>query len=498
MDTQALEEQIGPLRERGAFQAIRTLLEQHPLATADSALLLDQLGHACLRTGDVDAALRYLQAAQRMTPNAPELYNHIGTAFRIKGIWAEAERHYLEALRLRPHYAEALNNVGALYYRQGRWKEARSFFEQALEAKANYWDAHRNLANTLIQCEEPAQAESHYRRVLSQYPDDISVCHNLGILLVTQGRFAEAKPLLQTALAQDTPMADARFHLGMIATAEGAFEQAKTYYEEVLSQAPTHSNAHHNLATIHLHLGRYEDAKVHFGAALSANPNNATAQHFLQALEGNTPATTSSAFLTELFDFYAPHYDHHLKEGLAYQVPEAIRQTLTPFARQAGQPWDILDVGCGTGLMAPYLQDLCLHLIGIDLSDNMIQKAKRLGGYTKLHTGDCLAILPSTYPQYADCLIAADVLVYHGDLHPFLDAFTAALKPQGLLCFTTESSEDKEDYTIQRTGRFAHARDYVEQALVQRGYSVLEDASVTLRRHDDHAQKGTLWLAQKA
>lgn len=48
----------------------------------------------------------------------------------------------------------------------------------------------------------------------------------------------------------------------------------------------------------------------------------------------------------------------------------------------------IADVGCGTGLLAKPLQELnYTHLEGIDLSQDMIEKARETGLYRNLHAG---------------------------------------------------------------------------------------------------------------
>jgi hypothetical protein len=51
-------------------------------------------------------------------------------------------------------------------------------------------------------------------------------------------------------------------------------------------------------------------------------------RHLLKALTSERAAVASvePAYVTELFDFYAPMYDQHMKEGLLYTAPRILRQ----------------------------------------------------------------------------------------------------------------------------------------------------------------------------
>ena len=62
-----------------------------------------------------------------------------------------------------------------------------------------------------------------------------------------------------------------------------------------------------------------------------------------------------------------------------------------------------------------------------------------------------------------DLIVAADVLIYFGDLTWVLALAAAALRPGGLLVFSTELLKG-DGYRILSTGRFAHSPGYVQTA----------------------------------
>lgn len=92
------------------------------------------------------------------------------------------------------------------------------------------------------------------------------------------------------------------------------------------------------------------------------------------------------------------------------------------------------DLGCGTGLMGPLLRPACGWLAGVDLSVGMCNKARERGCYDLVEVGELVEWLQQQRQQQQlggsqrpfDLLVAADVLVYIGDLQPLLQASAAA------------------------------------------------------------------------
>ena len=77
-----------------------------------------------------------------------------------------------------------------------------------------------------------------------------------------------------------------------------------------------------------------------------------------------------------------------------------------------------LDLGCGTGLAGVAFRDCVERLEGIDLSPGMVAEARAKGIYDALHVGEVVAHLKAATDRQFDLILAADVLVYVGDLAP--------------------------------------------------------------------------------
>ena len=76
---------------------------------------------------------------------------------------------------------------------------------------------------------------------------------------------------------------------------------------------------------------------------------------------------------------------------------------------------DILDLGCGTGGAGAWLKDYARSLVGVDLSDNMVELARKKMLYQELHVQPLNAYL-QTCTKTFDLVVAADVFSYVGQL----------------------------------------------------------------------------------
>ncbi|HRE32701.1 MAG TPA: hypothetical protein PLD88_12055, partial [Candidatus Berkiella sp.] len=59
------------------------------------------------------------------------------------------------------------------------------------------------------------------------------------------------------------------------------------------------------------------------------------------------------------------------------------------------------------------------------------------------------------------------------------------------------ADDDKEDYQLRRTGRYAHRRSYIQQLLTQHGFKQLDEQTATLRTQEGEAVMGYIFVLQK-
>jgi predicted TPR repeat methyltransferase len=256
-------------------------------------------------------------------------------------------------------------------------------------------------------------------------------------------------------------IAHRRYAYAKLAAEDGDWRAAAEVLEQALERAPEWAPALFALAEAREKLGDRDGAAEAFNATLRADPRDAqgAAARLAQIGAADAPTALPRAYVTRLFDGYAPRFNAHLTEALAYRGPELIIGALDAvddkrrFARA-------LDLGCGAGLMGEALRARVEELVGVDLSAAMIAKSREAAVYDALEVGDVVESLERRERGAFDLIVAADVLAYIGALEPILGAVARALAPSGWFACTVES-EAGEGFRLGATMRFVHSRDYV-------------------------------------
>ena len=124
--------------------------------------------------------------------------------------------------------------------------------------------------------------------------------------------------------------------------------------------------------------GKPEQAQQALRRALALNPAFTEAAFDLRLDQTAAPPAMPVPYVRPLFDGYAPDFDRHLVSVLQYHVPELL-QSLVAHHAPRGTSLDILDLGCGTGLVGRQFRAMASTLTGVDLSPVMIQSAQNAG-----------------------------------------------------------------------------------------------------------------------
>ena len=95
-----------------------------------------------------------------------------------------------------------------------------------------------------------------------------------------------------------------------------------------------------------------------------------------------------------------------------------------------------------------------------------------------------------------DLIIAAETLVYFGDLKEIFAKCFNSLKNKGVFSFTVENS-DQYPYLLQRSARFAHSMQYISEIADQSGFILLKSKEIKLRNHHENVLNGSILALQK-
>ncbi len=166
-----------------------------------------------------------------------------------------------------------------------------------------------------------------------------------------------------------------------------------------------------------------------------------------------SPPDLESAYALEtpedskaLYQTWADTYDQTFAEDMGYAAPARLAAMYDDMWRGAGR---ILDVGCGTGLVADALK--ARPVDGLDISAEMLGVAAKKGHYDRLLEGDLTAQLNIPSGVY-DGLISAGTFT-HGHVGPgALDELVRIAAPDALFVFGVNAEVFRElDFNAKLT-----------------------------------------------
>lgn len=417
-----------------------------------------------------------------------------------QGHLLEAEQLYRNILAAVPDHPDALHFLGVLQHQFGKSADAVELIKRVLATTPDHVDALSNLGNVLRDDGRLAEAEAAYRKAVALAPDRVAPRNNLGVVLKNQGRLEEAIAEYRAVLAIAPEYADAHHNLGAALASQGKHDEAMAAARRALALRPDHSAAWRNLThTLH-RIGNTSDAIRAVEQWLAVDPGNAVAEHTLAAFGGSTtPERASDQYVRDVFDEFADSFDV-VMNGLDYRAPALIGERI---AFTLGRPpvrLDVLDAGCGTGLCAPFLRPYARRLVGVDLSERMVARARERAQYDELVAAELTAFLDAGEGGF-DLIVSADTLVYIGDLRRFFGAAARRLNAGGGLVFTVEHAADLEetgDFRLGTSGRYRHSKTGLTRWLEAAALVADTTTEVVLRREDGRPVAGLLVSASKA
>jgi predicted TPR repeat methyltransferase len=243
--------------------------------------------------------------------------------------------------------------------------------------------------------------------------------------------------------------------------------------------------------------GRRDYAADIFKRWTHIDPNNPVVGYMKAGCLGGTPpARAPEEYVKEEFNLFSLSYDRILQE-LNYAMPRLVEEEMAGLFA-AKRELEILDGGCGTGLCGRVLRPYARTLVGVDLSEGMLQQAYYRGVYDEMAQSELTAWLGTQPPRF-DVLVLADVLIYFGELGPVFAAAASALKRKGTIIFSTEAPAENDPgnaFCLNATGRYSHGETYLRTTLDQSGLRLRSVASAIIRKEGQQPVRGFVGRAQ--
>ena len=375
-----------------------------------------------------------------------------------EGRLEEAERLYRSALENQPTNSIIRNNLGVALQGLGRLDEAEASYRKAIELKPDYFEAHLNLGNLLKGLGRLKEAEVSYRQAITSKPDYAEAHNNLGITLKMLGRLEESEASLRLATTSKPGLAEIHNNLGVTLHELGKLEEAEVSYRQAITLEPGFVEAHLNMGKNFKKIGKINEAAKYFEQALKINPND----HLGAALElasigkKNIPNKTPQNYMQNFYHLQSKTWGHvNATKYYGHKLIEnAFRQ-----AHIDSNEIDILDLGCGNGILASFLRPYARKLVGVDLSQDMIIEADKTHLYDSLHNEELDRYLDKS-SEYYDTVVAAAVMIHFYDLENTFSLIKNSLKVNGKFIFSIFEGK-KKDKELNFFHMYSHSDNYV-------------------------------------
>lgn len=411
-----------------------------------------------------------------------------------------AEAAYLQVLEADPDHADAHHLLGVIAHQVGGTELAIERVKQSLAINPDQPTALNNLGNMLALAEQLDEAVACYERAIELSPDYAQAHHNLGNVFSDLARYQESLDAYERAIELRPDDLPSRLAMGTTLERLAQFDRAVTEFRTVLEIDGDSLSALSRLGAVLRKMNRLEEAREVYDRWLELTPENPIAMHLREACEPErAPDRASDEYVKATFDGFAQDFDDVLAD-LDYRVPELLGEMAQQYlATLPRNDLRIADLGCGTGLCAKHLRGHAERLVGVDLSPGMLAKANQRDIYDELVESELTAYLESFSDEY-DLLVAADTLIYVGDLRSTFAAARTALRSEGGLLFSVERlSDDAVDveYRLDPFGRYSHSEALLRRWLEEAGFDLKDIVQTTLRKEGNDEVTGYLVLASK-
>ena len=215
-------------------------------------LLKKEINYAVklLTNGQINEALKIVEALIKKSPNVPLLYNIRGVCYQTIRELGNAIDDFSQATILKSDYAEAYCNLGVTYQEKGDLVSAVNAYKNAIDNDNNYPTAHNNLGKIFLASGEIDSSIKHLECAITLKSDFADAHNNLGSAFLRINKLNDAIKSYKKAIALKPDFAVANNNLGIAYLRTGDPKLASKFFENAITITPGYATAHHNLSGV--------------------------------------------------------------------------------------------------------------------------------------------------------------------------------------------------------------------------------------------------------
>ena len=416
-----------------------------------------------ISVGNLTGAAQTLNDARQRAPRDARLYLLAGIMAEKSGNVPGAFDAMQRCVTMAPDWGPGLLELALLQARHNRNHEAMATAEKVAALEPDNAQVIAGVIDIAHRTGNTEMAIRHLERSLKMAPTDRTLRRHLAIDL-------------------------GRIH---------KYDEALAVFKPLIDEKPDDNLARIGRIQMLQERGTMADALPDTEALLQLVPDDKVYQYYHQLAKGETPAFVPVELTTRMFDDMASTYDMHMVRGLSYHLPEQVAGQLV--AAYPDRRFNLLDLGCGTGLLGIYLGPIDGYIVGVDMSSKMLEQAAKHKVYYRFHQVNLLEALEATADNMFDVITALDVLIYVGDLEKVIANAHRVLTPGGRLIFSCEHGDvTGPDTQLQATGRYTHTLSSATKLCKSAGFDPVETRDVELRTENLQPVDGFVVTAIKA
>jgi predicted TPR repeat methyltransferase len=466
---------------------------KHTLSTQEH---LFQKALHCHQLGDAEQALDLYLKVIDLDPDHAEACFYTALLLSDSGSHDKALPLFEKAHELQPDLPSITYQLGICQYVLGNLHPAIESFEKVMDADGEHWQAAYNLGAACYASGQISRAIEAYSLAACLHPRDVDIFFNLGLAYKKSGAFDEAVKAYESAMEINPDDPEVHYNLGRLYKDMDSKKNAIRSFETAIALRPDFGAALTNIGVLYTCEGMRDKAIGVYEKLVEIGHNQIAASHILHALKGHTTDSAPIAYIKELYDDFAGHFEERLVKDLCYETPKKAADFLDALNGGKRSYSRMLDLGCGTGLCGQAFKGMVDSITGVDLSAGMLEKAREKGIYDALVEDEIISFLERSLPAF-DLIVAGDVLIYIGELESVFRLLPKCLSTEGRMVFSTELFKGK-GYKLLPSGRYAHSTSYVKALAQENGLKILAVQSTKLRKENGRWIAGKIYIVGHA
>lgn len=252
---------------------------------SNSPQLLDEMrartllarGSAQLQLRNANAARLDYESARQITPNEPEIYNHLAAVSRFENKPDEALGFYQSALKLRATDFNALNGMIAVYSSRNEIDKAQQVLDAALNPYPNMASLHFLKAQVYGVQRDAQNTENELRKALELDKNYIPAYTALAALFINTGQQERALAEYKKLVELRPDYSQAYTLIGMLEDSRKNYDVAVENYRKALDKDQDAAVPANNLAWLYANYskGNLDEAVRLAQGVVQKNPSTA-------------------------------------------------------------------------------------------------------------------------------------------------------------------------------------------------------------------------------